>query len=434
MARAVVRDPVAKSGLEDGLFRDEGRKGKTEMRAVFWVDHLATGGMQNTSLNLARALVARGHHVVYASDRGPMEQILHDYRLEHRWVPYEGLRRPAPRTLKALAGILDELQPDVVHTFSNWCSLEALLAATVFRGIPVYPHHLATKLPAFRFPRSIRSAAICPWFRDVMVSRGHAAGTVDVVAPRIDLRRHRPLAPDPDLRTDLGLPEDLPVVLSISRLHPDKMPGLRQTLEAIEILHASGGPSCTLLVVGDGPCREELARRAERINTHCSPSRVILAGEMLDTPRLFALAEVAAVMASTAMRAVACGVPTILVGRNGFAGIVEPSSVGRIAYHNFCGTDVTEPRDPGLLAAALQDLLEDESRREDLRVWGRAYALSSLDADLGAARLESIYAQLTAAPPSLRLRAGILGQVALAMGHIYLSKITRTLRPSLPVS
>lgn len=79
---------------------------------------------------------------------------------------------------------------------------------------------------------------------------------VRVIPNGLDLKRFRPRRPDRDLSRRLGLGDDAVVVAHVSNLKPIKRP-----LDIVESAKRAvrAGARLAYLVVGDGPCREEMA-------------------------------------------------------------------------------------------------------------------------------------------------------------------------------
>jgi alpha-1,6-mannosyltransferase len=85
---------------------------------------------------------------------------------------------------------------------------------------------------------------------------------VDVVPLGVELGQFSPGKRDPRLRRSLGLGEGQPLLIYVGRLDAEKRPQV--VVEAFERLPASLG--ATLLLLGDGPLREQFAgRQSERI-------------------------------------------------------------------------------------------------------------------------------------------------------------------------
>ena len=107
-------------------------------------------------------------------------------------------------------------------------------------------------------------------------------------------------------------------------------------------------------------------------------------------------------------------------------GVVEPSTIYRIAYHNFCGTDIAIEAPVEPLVDALYKILTDFSYWNTLSNFGVMYARTELDARIGAEQLDRIYRELIRnGHGSLSFRAKAAVQTMLAMAQIYGGKMIR---------
>ena len=139
------------------------------------------------------------------------------------------------------------------------------------------------------------------------------AGQIQVIWNGIDPHQFRPPRPDErrTVRAELGIPPDVPVVGTTGRLAPVKNQAM--LLAAVARLQADW-PTLRLLVVGDGPLREPLARQARDLGID---GRVIFAGQRDDVRRMlwamdvFALSSNSEAMPVTVLEAVSSGLPCV---------------------------------------------------------------------------------------------------------------------------
>ncbi|MCW2249607.1 glycosyltransferase involved in cell wall biosynthesis [Azospirillum fermentarium] len=170
----------------------------------------------------------------------------------------------------------------------------------------------------------------------------------------------------PDLRRELGLDMNVPVILFVARLLELKRP---DTLLAAYARIAGGAEAEQpyLVFVGDGPMHESLAAEAARLGLN----RVRFAGfeGQLRLPAYYAMADVFVLPSEwepwglVVNEAMSCGVPVIVSDRVG------------------CQTDLVRDGDTGLvvptgdidaLAAALRRLLTDRTAAATMGEAGRA--------------------------------------------------------------
>ena len=207
------------------------------------------------------------------------------------------------------------------------------------------------------------------------------------VPPGVDLDRFHPATTieREEVRRDLGLDPDAPLVVSVSRLVPRK--GMDVLVDAAARL-ADRVPGITVAIAGRGRDRERLAARVAELG---APVRLLGSVSDEELPRLVAAADVFVM---------ACRNRWLGLEQEGF-GIVfleaAAAGVAQVAGDSGGATDavvdgvtgvvLSRPTDVGALASAIGDLLADPDRRARLGAAARERAAASFDYDLLAPRL-----------------------------------------------
>ena len=94
----------------------------------------------------------------------------------------------------------------------------------------------------------------------------------------------------------------------------------------------------TITIVGGGSAYGEISVLADVMNTACGRRVVIMKGAQFDVASLLRQADVFVGVSRAALEAMACGLPIIIAGDEGYGGIFEPS--GRVDPANFCGRGI----------------------------------------------------------------------------------------------
>ncbi|MCY7395750.1 MAG: glycosyltransferase [Nocardioides sp.] len=258
-------------------------------------------GVANVALGYIRDQVDRGWHVTVAcpsdGDLGYEARIA---GAEVRW--WQATRRPG-RSLsgesRALARIVADVEPDVVHLHSSTAGLVGRLVVrdripTVFQphGWSFQAATGAVRAVAHRWEwiaaRRWTTELVCVSEAERALGEQHGiVGPTTVLPNGVDLAAFRPQGDRERAaaRAELGL-HDVPTVVCVGRLTLQK--GQQDLLADWPSIRARV-PRAELLLVGDGPDRDFLVRQARRLRG------VSLVGRRTDVARWYAAADVVAV-------------------------------------------------------------------------------------------------------------------------------------------
>ena len=180
------------------------------------------------------------------------------------------------------------------------------------------------------------------------------------------------------IRAELGVREDERLVVTASRLAPQKaLPVMFEALAAVDV-------PFVLALLGTGPQEEELRRAAaeqgiaERVRWlgfRRDVADYIAAGDV------FCLSSVWEGVPLAAQEAILLGVPVVATAVGGMPELVEDAVTGRLV----------PPRAPGALAAALGQVLGNEALRKTFADGGRARLTERFSTERMLARLASEY-------------------------------------------
>lgn len=323
------------------------------------IARLNIGGPARHVVALSRGLRARGFETTLIAGRpgeaeGDMADLAREAGLALVDLPSLG-RAPRPlrdlAALVALYRIFRRLRPRVVHTHTAKAGFLGRIAA-VLAGVPVRVHTFHGHVLGegyFRplVARAIRAAervlaqathaivAVSPRQRRDLVGRFRVAPAhkVRVIPLGIDLApfrgaraRHRG-----ELRCELGIPGDAPLLGTVGRLVPVK--AVDAIIRAFEAIVAAR-PDAHLAIVGDGPERPRLERLARDA---AFSGRIRFTGFRRDLPRVYADLDVLLLASKSEgtplalIEALAAGVPCIATAVGGVpdvladgAGILVP--------------------------------------------------------------------------------------------------------------
>ncbi|WP_231335241.1 glycosyltransferase family 4 protein [Actinomadura graeca] len=315
----------------------------------------------------------------------------------HRLIPWAPPSNPVRAVGKGadLAGrLVRELRPDVLHAVSNHLNAAVALELGQRHGLPVVyevrgfledswlsrdPAHretdefyrLTRELETRRMAEADAVVTLGEAMRAEIAARGVPAEKIHTVPNAVDETFLRPLPDAAGLRASLGIPADAPVVGLTSSFYGYE--GIDTLIDAAALLRGRGTP-VTLLLVGDGPERGALERRAAGHGVHA-----VFTGRvpMESVRRHHAVLDVFAVPRRAdrvcqlvtplkPIEAMAGGIPVIASDVKALREIVEPGVTGTL----------TVPEEPEAWADSLEELIYAPERRRKIgqsaREWVRA--------------------------------------------------------------
>jgi len=363
----------------------------------------ATGGVERYTLELSRALVARGHSVtvVCADDPGGGPDTIDGVQV--RRLRYIGKIANTNMTW-GLPRVLAGMDFDVLHTHlpTPWTA-DVSAAVAARRGCPLvltYQNDILKDGPA-KLVAGAYNRLVLP----LLLGRADAIVTTQpgyvhysrYLGPFSDRVRTIPLGVEvPDAAvagTHVRDPDQLLFVSVLDRYHTYK--GLDVLLEAVALLAASGGPGVgvRLKVVGSGELVEEYRRQADRLGI---AERVTFLGYVPDAEldRLYRTSA-ALVLPSTShlegfgivcLEALVRETPAVTTTITGAASGILSHDAGA----------VVEPGDVAGLAAAIGRVVAEPSVRDAMGTRGRRMVTNLFTWPAIAEQFEALYAALLA--------------------------------------
>jgi glycosyltransferase involved in cell wall biosynthesis len=188
-----------------------------------------------------------------------------------------------------------------------------------------------------------------------------------------------------DIRTELGIPADAPLIATAAIMRPQK--ALEVMIEALALL-LKRVPDAHLVIAGDGPERPMLEKYTLGLGLG---DRVHLLGVRQDVDAILKEADVAALssdfegMPLFTFESAASGTPLVATEVGALPDLVEDGHSGLLV----------PPRDPEALAQGMATLLMDPDRRERLAV-AAAERLEQYTIDRVAVEFADLYERLRA--------------------------------------
>lgn len=349
----------------------------------------STGGIGQHVLSLVRGLVAAGCPVLVCAPAATGEQFGFA-AAGADFLPVEIPASPGPQdsgAIRALRKALAGREIDVVHAHGLRAGFVAVLArpavpivvtwhnAVLAKGLRGHASAVVERIVA-------RGAALTLGASEDLVERARSLGAHDarlgaVAAPEL-ARAKRTRA---QVRAEFRLPAEVPLILSVGRLHPQKRYDV--LIEAASRWRDLT-PAPVVAVAGSGPSYMGLAQRASQLH-----ARVHLLGHRTDVPDLLAGADLAVITSDWearqlfAQEVLRAGVPLIATAVGGLPGLVGDAVV------------LIPPGDADALDAAVREMLADPARRADYAARGPRQAATWPNEEDTVTDVRAAYASVT---------------------------------------
>jgi phosphatidylinositol alpha 1,6-mannosyltransferase len=266
---------------------------------------------------------------------------------------------------RVLAREMEAYAPDLVHVVSptpmaiwaqRWARRHGVPVVASFHThfVSYFRYYGVPRLEGMGWRMLRRFYARCarvyaPTVRIIRELEEHGIRDLELWSRGIDRDRFGPRFRAPALRAAAGADDDTPIVLMVSRLVREK-----DLLDLVPMERAlrERGNRFRLVLVGDGPLREELERALPDAHFAGHQSGEALA-RWYASADVFVFPSTTETFGNVVAEAQASGVPPVVVDRGGPPELIEPGGTGWIARAN----------DPADLAGCVERLLRDPAER-----------------------------------------------------------------------
>ncbi|MCK4510241.1 glycosyltransferase [bacterium] len=356
------------------------------------IAYLSIGGHIHTERWL-RFFVDRGHDVhLMTVQPAPIEGVkLYDIRTG---IPFKALHYAV--ALRKVKRILAEIQPDLLHThfltgYGYWGVFSGFHpnVLTVW-GDDVYltPHTSFLKGRLARM--ALRGADLVTGDSDDILEHAIAMGAgrkaCHVIQWGVDLSAFRPDAPS-DVREQLGIPADSPVVISIRSFTQPyynidvivrAMPGiLEKRPDTHFIIAGNEGEDTEFRALAGELSIDERAHFVGKIPHEELPAYLVASDAFLSVPSVDATAV-------SLLEAMACGTPVVVSSLDSALEWVTDGKNGL----------VVSPRDQGALESAVLQLLDSPERRREFGTISAGMVRERADHEAHMSKMEELCLEL----------------------------------------
>ena len=358
------------------------------IRVLHIVAPARQGGMERVVTMLSAAQRSEGTHV--AAVLSPAQVPDHPFitGLATLGVPVTTVAVPARRYLReyrSLRGLIDRLQPGVVHTHGYHAdviggaaarSVGACTVSTVhgFLGVPLR-NWLYERLQLIALRRANALLAVSSPLVDRLAQAGISRSRIHLV-----LNGFAPTGPTKSrtaARRELGIPENALVAGWVGRLSREK--GADVMLGAMTAVERPW----QLSMIGDGPQRKRLSQQADRLGV---ADRIVWHGSIANAGTLFSAFDAFVLSSRTEgtpivlLEAMNAGVPIVAAQVGGVPDVVTPAHALLVPAER-----------PDLIAQSLGALLRDPSAAKERSLLARERVAQRFGADAWLAAVDEVY-------------------------------------------
>lgn len=343
------------------------------IRLLKMVTNYGSGGTEGQVHNLVRMIDRTRFDVRFGCLQrwGFFLEELESWKIPISEFPINSLYKPNTflQQMK-LAAYMRSERISIMHSYNFYANVLAIPAARL-AGVPVVlasvrdrgvyltaaQKHLQKFVCSFADKILVNADAVREWLLD----EGYPQEKIVVIKNGINLSLYDKHGSHPDVRTDLGIPPDAPIVVMIARLDPQK--GFDDFLKAAAILKPDL-PNVRFLVVGEtllhkkGTIARDSIYHNELYRLCCDlgiEDRVIFTGHRSDVPALLAEASVSVLpshsegLSNSLLESMAAGVPIVATQAGGNSELVRDGVNGLLV----------PPLAPVQLAQAIKRVLDD---------------------------------------------------------------------------
>lgn len=354
------------------------------MKILVYAHELELGGSQTNSIDLAAAVRDRfGHEVRLFATPGPAGALAARKDLELIEAP-KASKHPSPTMMRALERVVRDWRPDIVHAW-EWPQIaDACFGPQIRHRTRVVASNMSMAVLR-SIPGGVPLTVGYPGL--VEASRDRRSGPVVLVEPPVDTAADDPAVIDGSpFRAATGVPDGACLIVVVSRLVDwMKADGIARAIDAMPEL--TGG--AVLAVVGEGSAAPMLEARAQAANARAGRRVAVLTGALADPRPAYAAADIMLGMGGSALRGMAFGKPTVVLGEGGFARLFDEQSATAFLRHGFYGVDRQEA--PSELPGILDALVGDSALRERVGRLSYETVRERFSLDAMADRLDALY-------------------------------------------
>ncbi len=299
---------------------------------------LDIGGAETHIVELAGALRRKGHKVTIFSNGGAFTEQLEQMDVQHICAPMNNKRLSSlMRSYRLLLNFCRKENVSVIHSHTRITNFIANLVCKKLHIPMVTTVHFNFKLNLLTriFSKwGNRSLSVSEDLRQYVADGyGIDPQKVRITVNGINLNTFSKQS-NPKLRAEYGLNEQHKVILCVSRIDTNACENVFRFLESAKEIY-DAVPQARIVIVGNGNRFEELQQIAADINSKTEDNYVQLAGARTNISDYLHMADAFAGVSRSALEAMACRLPTIIIGNQGYLGVYSEEILPACIDTNF---------------------------------------------------------------------------------------------------
>jgi glycosyltransferase involved in cell wall biosynthesis len=335
-----------------------------KIKVLQMIDKPFLGGGQKNLLSIAKFLDKSRFDVSICSQPGgPLVDETRENNIPH--LPVNLTKKISPKTTGEIRSLFRDARFDILHThggvaglYGRWAAKKSIIPVVIhtLHGI----HYLNYRNPLLRYfyvgleRYFSRFTSALIFVSDADRKKGEkyklaSPQKMHIIKNGIDFSLYTP-EKDAALGKSIGIDRASPVIGTVARLQHPK--GIRYLVQAIPKIHRAF-PSAKIVIIGDGPERDDL----ERLDRSLNPQNLVLfLGNRVDAPRILSYFDVFVLpslwegLPFALLEAAALAKPVVSTTVDGIKELVKNKESGLLV----------PPKDPDSLGEAVIQLLRDK--------------------------------------------------------------------------
>ena len=366
------------------------------MKILVMIGRAGLGGHVLSTITMAKALQKK-QEIVFGAGKGVLSAEIEKQGIKYVELPfflsafnqeYAYFSFFSWITIKKVIEVVKKEGIEIIHAFDAPASFVANFVA-IFTGIPVITTICGGPGPVYSLPKFQKLIVFSKEYKEVMINKfSWDEKDVVIIKNRINFKE--------EIKDNVGLCCDFPFtsqhkkIIMITRISGGKIRAIEYVFKATERL-LSLRSDVDLILIGDGQSYEKISRLAKEINNKMGREGIFLTGAVINANSLLRYGDIVIGVGRSAFEGMFWSKPTIIVGENGFAGVIEEETVEELEYYNFSGRNVEMSGDCKKLENVIWKILEDEQYALKVGGFGREYLEQELDVVQGVEKIEKLY-------------------------------------------